>query len=258
MHRFFIEAKDLLEDSRAVLTNPSDVKHLSRVLRAVEGEAVELCVDHKQEWVGMIEQINEDSVYFYQLKERSTHRESPIEVHLFQGLPKADKMEWIVQKTVELGVNAITSVQMTRCVAKLSDEKDNKKKTERWQKIADEAAKQSKRLAKVRVEEAIKLKALLDCVKAYDLFLVPYELEQSCGLKPLLASWEASRQPRKIAILIGPEGGIDTAEIEALVAAGATPITLGPRIMRTETAGIAALTMLQYALGDLGGSVSQL
>ena len=161
-------------------------------------------------------------------------------------------MEWIVQKNVELGINTIVPVQMTRSVAKITDEKDNKKKTERWQKIADEAAKQSKRLAQVDVEPCVKFKGLEKRVSEFDLFLVPYELESSQGLKALLAGYE-SGTVQKIAILVGPEGGIDEPELLQLLEAGAKAITLGPRIMRTETAGIAAVTMLQYALGDLGG-----
>ncbi len=251
MHRFFIKSEQLLPNNKAILTDENDVKHLVRVLRGEIGELVELCVNHEKEFIGKIEAIEDQAVYFEILKEKTVDRESPIVIHLYQGLPKADKMEWIVQKTVELGANAVIPVQMTRSVAKIADEKDNKKKTDRWQKIADEAAKQSKRLANVEIRAAIRFKGVEALIAKYDLFLVPYELETSTGLKPLLSTFE--NPVKTIGILIGPEGGIDEVELQKLIELGAKPITLGPRILRTETAGIATVTMLQYALGDLGG-----
>lgn len=250
MHRFFIKKENCISDKEAVLTDEQDVKHLVRVLRANIGEKVELCVDHEKELICQIQRIEDKAVYFSVEAVSDRLRESPIEIHLYQGLPKADKMEWIVQKNVELGINGVTPVQMARSVAKIADEKDNKKKTERWQKIADEAAKQSKRLVQANIGACIKFKALENLVSDYDLFLVPYEIEKSTGLKGLLA--DHSEKINKIAILVGPEGGIDEAEIEKLVSLGAKPITLGPRILRTETAGLTTVTMLQYALGDLG------
>lgn len=250
MHRFFIKKENHISATQAVLTDEQDVKHLVKVLRANVGEKVELCVDHEKELICQIERIEEQAVYFVVEEVSDRLRESPIEIHLFQGLPKADKMEWIVQKNVELGINAVTPVQMARSVAKIADDKDNKKKTERWQKIADEAAKQSKRLVQAEINPCIKFKALENLVSDYDLFLVPYEMEKSTGLKSLLS--EQSSDVKKVAILIGPEGGIDEAELEKLIALGAKPITLGPRILRTETAGLTTVAMLQYALGDLG------
>lgn len=254
MHRFFIDSAALLEDKRAVLRDPAEVRHLVKVLRATEGEAVELCVDHSQEWVGVIEELSDEAVFFSNLEKKASDRESPITTHLYQGLPKGDKMEWIVQKTVELGINAITPVQMTRSVSKISDDTDNRKKTERFQKIADEAAKQSKRLARVQVNPIVKTKGILDLIPDYDLFLIAYELEGSLGLNQIVNQLRTEDcLPKKIGVLIGPEGGIDGPELELLLQAGARSITLGPRIMRTETAGIAIITMLQFAFGDLGG-----
>lgn len=250
MHRFFIKKENCISEKQAVLTDELDIKHLIRVLRATVGEKVELCVDHEKELICQIERIEENAVYFVIEETSDRLRESPIEIHLYQGLPKGDKMEWIVQKNVELGINAVVPVQMTRSVSKIADEKDNKKKTERWQKIADEAAKQSKRLVQAEISPCIKFKALENLVKDYDLFLVPYEMEKSTGLKGLLS--ENQGMAKKIAILVGPEGGIDESEIEKLVGLGAKPITLGPRILRTETAGLTTVTLLQYDLGDLG------
>lgn len=250
MHRFFIKKENCISETQAVLTDEQDVKHLIRVLRAGVGEKVELCVDHEKELICQIERIEDQMVYFAIEAISDRLRESPIEIHLYQGLPKADKMEWIVQKNVELGINAVTPVQMARSVAKIADDKDNKKKTERWQKIADEAAKQSKRMAQAHIGTCIKFKALENLVSDYDLFLVPYEMEKSTGLKGLLSNHQGGA--KKIAILVGPEGGIDEVELEKLISLGAIPITLGPRILRTETAGLTTVTMLQYALGDLG------
>ncbi len=253
MHRFFIKKQDLLSEGRATLTTVSDVKHLSRVLRASVGEWVELCVDNEEEWVGKIERIEPTCVFFSELEKRMVDRESPIDIHLYQGLPKADKMEWIVQKSVELGANEITAVQMIRSVAKISDEKDNQKKTDRWQKIADEAAKQSKRQKQVVVNASIRVKALLEKISEYDLFLVLYELESEASLKNLLEQAQKSEEGiRKVAVLVGPEGGIEGSEMALLLEKGAKSITLGKRILRTETAALAAISVIQYELGDFG------
>lgn len=251
MHRFFIEPQNLLSDQRAVINNATDVKHLSRVLRAEVGEKIELCVGESAEWIGEIETIETEQVFLKGLVVNEVRRESPLRIDLYQGLPKADKMELIIQKNVELGVASVTPVTTKRCVAKFSDDKDAKKKIERWQKIADEAAKQSKRMAKVNVQMPLKLAELVTKVAAYDLFLVAYELEAGKDLHTLLSDVNLKETDLNIGIFIGPEGGIEVSELEALKSAGAKSIGLGPRILRTETAGMTLVSILQYALGDI-------
>lgn len=251
MHRFFISEKNLLTDRRAVIDSPNDVKHLSRVLRAEIGENVELCVGENAEWIGSIESIEVDAVYLKDLVPNEIHRESPVRITLYQGLPKADKMELIVQKNVELGVSQIAPVISKRCVAKFGDEKDAKKKVERWQKISDEAAKQSKRMAKVDILMPLKFNDLVNAVKAHDLFLVAYELESGKDLHTLLDAVVPNFEKLSIGIFVGPEGGIELSELSQLKDAGAKSIGLGPRILRTETAGFALVSILQYAIGDI-------
>lgn len=251
MHRFFIESQNLLTDQRAVINNPADVKHLSRVLRAEVGEKIELCVGESEEWIGEIEVIEPEQVLLKGLVANEVRRESPLVIDLYQGLPKADKMELIIQKNVELGAASVTPVTTKRCVAKFSDDKDARKKIERWQKIADEAAKQSKRMAKVSVRMPLKLTEMVSKVAEYDLFLVAYELEAGKDLHSLLNDVGHQAADLRLGVFIGPEGGIETGELEALKAAGAKSIGLGPRILRTETAGMTLVSILQYALGDI-------
>lgn len=259
MHRFFVDVKQVKNQTTIYLEEPSDVKHLTRVLRAEVGEKIEICDSEGNEYICEIEALYKDQVVLEIIENRTIDRESPVEITLFQGLPKSDKMDLIVQKCVELGINFIVPVAMERSVAKVTDEKDAKKKTERWQKIADEAAKQSKRSAKVNVKEPVSFKNAIKTVEDYSLSLVPYELEQSIGIKTALLDFKVNHNIEKsleakvkIAIWIGPEGGISPKEIEALTELLAKPVTLGPRILRTETAGFAAVTAVQYELGDLG------
>lgn len=259
MHRFFVENNQVKGTTAIYLEDPADIKHLVRVLRADVGEKIEICSADGTEYVCEIEEIFKDQVVCGILEKKQIDRESPVELHLFQGLPKADKMDLIVQKNVELGVNVIVPIAMARSVSKIADAKDGLKKTERWQKIADEAAKQSKRSAKVSVQPVKSFKAILKDIETFDLFLVPYELESGQGLKTALVQFKEqlaqkveSTQKIKIAILIGPEGGISDKELQLLLDHKALPVSLGPRILRTETAGFAAVTAIQYELGDLG------
>ena len=164
----------------------------------------------------------------------------PVKIYLFQGLPKADKMEWIIQKTVELGVEGIYPVAMSRCIVKLDNSK-KKNKTARWQAIAESAAKQSKRSAIPAVHDAISYKEALELAGEMDLFLVPYENKD--GMAPTREALEAIRPGMSVGILIGPEGGFSESEIDDAICAGGRAISLGKRILRTETAAITAVGM---------------
>lgn len=168
--------------------------------------------------------------------------ETNIDITIYQGLPKADKMDLIIQKTTEIGVKQIVPVAMERSIVKLN-EKDAKKKIERWQKIAQVAAKQSKRDIIPKIENIIKICELCDEIKEYDLFLVAYENEEETTLKQILRQ---NREIKKIGVLVGPEGGIDNKEIEKLLQSGAKVVSLGKRILRTETAPIAIASNIVY------------
>lgn len=165
-----------------------------------------------------------------------------IDITIYQGLPKADKMELIIQKTTEIGVKKIVPVAMERSIVKLN-EKDAKKKIERWQKIAEVAAKQSKRDIIPKIQNIIKISDLCNEIKEYDLFLVAYENEEKITLKQIL---KQNKETKKIGVLVGPEGGIDNKEIEKLLQNGAKVVSLGKRILRTETAPITIVSNLVY------------
>ena len=177
------------------------------------------------------------------LQENSTN-ETNIDITLFQGLPKADKMEYIIQKNVELGVKHIVPVDMERSIVKL-DEKTMIKKIERWQKISEVAAKQSGRDIIPKIENIINVKKICELIKNYDIVLIAYENENQITLKDKLRKIK-NFDNLKIAVIIGPEGGIDKKELEELIKAGAKTITLGKRILRTETASIVVVSNLIY------------
>lgn len=245
MHRFFIDRSVKLEDRVIIIDNEKDVHHISRALRVNIGEMLEVCDNTGKEFVVQVDAMDE-VVSCTILEENFVERESHLKIDLFQGLAKGSKMETIVQKSVELGVHKIIPMMTKRAIVKL-DAKSEKKKIERWQKIADEAGKQSKRSLIPEVTALLHIKNFADIVSEYDLVLVAYELESDGSLKQVLKSSNVER----IAVLIGPEGGFEEDEISDLLTLGVKSISLGPRILRTETAGPMCLSILQYELGDV-------
>lgn len=246
MHRFFISEKQF-DGNIFILDDKEDVRHLQKALRVALGEKIEICVKESgQEWISEVVALTADTVELKALELSDINRESPVAITLYQGLPKADKMELIVQKTTELGISAIVPVEMDRCVVKLKD-KDGQKKQERWQKIADEAAKQSKRSSIPTIALPIKLQRLEADFKAHDVVIFLYELENTQSLKETLADLSGLN----IGVIIGPEGGFSEDEAEYLEQVGCVSTTLGPRILRTETAGLACVSIIQYVLGDM-------
>jgi 16S rRNA (uracil1498-N3)-methyltransferase len=175
--------------------------------------------------------------------------EPPVEIILYQGLPKSDKMDYIIQKGVELGLKGIVPVITERTVVKLADKKGEQKKCERWNRISMEAAKQSNRGIIPLVGLPIDFKKAVNAAKDFDISLIPYEKERGNGLKGVILN---RIDAKKVSIFIGPEGGFAEKEIEIAIENGIYPVTLGPRILRTETAGIAVLSILMYELGDVG------
>ena len=245
MQKFFVEENQI--ENNKIYIKGQDVKHILNVLRLEKNEKIQICNKETLEnYIVIIEEIQKEKIVTKIIEKLQTSVESNVEIHLYQGLPKADKMELIIQKTTELGISSITPLDMVRCVVKL-DEKDAKKKIERWQKIAEAAAKQSKRDIIPKIENKLKLKEVINKIKDYDAFIVAYEEETEKTLKQVLRNLKTNNN-YKIAILVGPEGGIDYKEIENLKENGAIIVTLGKRILRTETAPIAMVSNILYEL----------
>lgn len=250
MHRFFVQ-RSQVKDNTAYITG-EDAKHLDKVLRLKPDDLIEIVIGEEEEYVGKILVLQSKTIEVKLLDPSSMKRESPLRITLYQGLPKASKMELIIQKAVELGVHRIVPVMNERCVVQLKTEKDQRKKQERWQKIAYEAAKQSKRLIIPEITLPIKLKdALLNATE--ESHVVAYEEERTMGLKGLPFLVEKTRPLSSIGLWIGPEGGLTKEEIDELREQGVYSVSIGPRILRTETAGLTLITMVQYERGDLGG-----
>ena len=242
MYQFFVEPSQI-QGNRVVITG-SDVNHIKNVLRMKIGEeiAVSNGIDGKEYRCG-IEEFGEDEVIctLHFVKEDGV--ELPSKIFLFQGLPKADKMELIIQKAVELGVYEIIPVAAKRAVVKL-DEKKAKSKIVRWQGIAEAAAKQSKRAIIPEIKNVMSMKEAIAYAQSIDVKLIPYELAENMSKTKEIIDGLQSGQ--SVAIFIGPEGGFEEKEIEDAMENGITPITLGKRILRTETAGFTVLSWLMY------------
>ncbi|SHI76717.1 16S rRNA (uracil1498-N3)-methyltransferase [Dethiosulfatibacter aminovorans DSM 17477] len=236
MNRFFIDECD----GKTALLKGGDFKHCKNVLRLRENDQVYLVIDEK-EYIGRIESFGDDTVFCTVVEESKYKREADLKINLYQCLPKASKMELIVQKNTEVGVAAIIPVISHRTVVKLSDKKRELKKVDRWSKIAMEAAKQSMRNIVPVVDEIVSFKEMISMLKENggDI-IVPYEDEDNLGLNDIEIEGNIAN------VIIGPEGGFEALEIEELKNAGAKIVTLGPRILRTETAGIVVNSILMY------------
>ncbi|CAM2846324.1 16S rRNA (uracil(1498)-N(3))-methyltransferase [Hathewaya histolytica] len=250
MHKFFVPIENFNENEVVILGD--DVKHIYKVLRLSEGHTVSINNCNGKEYLGEIKEISKKEVRVSIIDELESSFESPIEVYLFQGLPKSTKMDLIVQKNTELGVKEITPIITGRVVVKA--ELKEFKKVERWNRIALEASKQCKRSIVPKIGDPIEIKELISSLKDYDLVIVPYENEENHGFKYVMSKIDKSTI-KKVAIIIGPEGGFEEDEINSLKEMGSYIVTLGPRILRTETAGFTAVSLVSYELGDLGGIV---
>lgn len=250
MHKFFTEENNFYNNSAKIIGD--DVKHIYKVLRLTEGEEVIINNTKGREYLAKIKDIMKTEVDVDIIEELTINNESPVKITLFQGMPKAQKMDLIVQKCTELGVNEIFTVITSRVDVKLKGEF---KKIDRLNRISKEAAKQSKRSIIPKVYEPISFKEVLEKIKDMDLFIVPYENAENFGIKKLMDSIESKTKVKSVGIIIGPEGGFEEEEIKELKENGAYVVTLGKRILRTETAGFVAASLIQYELGDLGGSI---
>ena len=252
MPKFFVKQEQIKENK--IIIQGQDVNHIKKVLRAKVGEELEICDSVTGEnYLCDILEIENEKIECNIKQKLDIQTESNIEVTIFQGLPKADKMEYIIQKSVELGVYDITPVEMKRCVVKL-DEKDKNKKQLRWQKISEVAAKQCGRDIIPQINNIINIKNLCNLIEKYDIVLVAYENEKENTLKEQLKEikekldLEDNSNKIKIGIVIGPEGGLESQDVELLKISGAKVITLGKRILRTETVALNVLSIIMYEL----------
>lgn len=249
MQRFFVNENQINTQNNTIQIIGEDVNHIKNVLRCKIGEDIEICSkETKKAYLCKISSIN-DYIETTIIQELENDKESSLHINIVQGLPKADKMELIIQKGTELGVKEFTPLALKRCVVKL-DSKDEQKKILRWQKQAEVASKQCGRDAIPKVNNIYNINTIFDLVKDYDLVLVAYENEDENTLKSELENIKNSNA--KIAIIIGPEGGLEETEVNKLKENGAKVISLGKRILRTETVAIAVTSILMYELGDLG------
>ena len=237
MHRFFTDESIL--DGKVKIYG-DDYNHIKKVLRIAEDEKIEVVVLGEL-YIGNIEICDK---YISNLEKISENTESKIKIHLLQCLAKGEKMDLIVQKAVELGVYDITLVNSKRCIVKF-DEKKESKKIERLQKISYEASKQSKRLIVPKINELIQIKDIINFV-GDNYLLVAYEEDKNISLRDVIMKIKTENSGKDIFILIGSEGGFEREEVEFLINNGAFSIGLGARILRTETAGINLLSILQY------------
>ncbi len=252
MYHFFVEPSQISD--RSVIIAGDDVNHIRNVIRLKPGDEISVSngIDGRDYRCG-IERITDAEVVCTLRFIKEEGVELPSKVYLFQGLPKGDKMEFIIQKMVELGVYEIIPVAMRRCVVKL-DDKRAKAKTARWQGISEAAAKQSRRGVVPKVREVMSCQEALEYIGNMDVKLVPYEMEDMldgaagmAGTRQMIDNLEPGQS---VAIFIGPEGGFEESEIQAAISCGMTPITLGRRILRTETAGMTVMAWIMYQLEE--------
>lgn len=247
MRQFFVRPS-WIHDNRIYMEGP-DVNHMKNVLRMKPGEDVRISDGAGKTWLCCVNRYEQGGVILDIFRELVAGAELSSRLYLFQGLPKGDKMEWIVQKAVELGAAGIIPFAAGRSVVRL-DEKKAEKKTVRWQAIARSAAQQCGRAVIPEVNRPVPFAEALRQASELDVILIPYELER--GMEETAEIIRNIRPGQSVGIFIGPEGGFDAGEIEQAKAAGARPVSLGSRILRTETAGVTALSILMYHLESQG------
>lgn len=243
MHHFFV-TPDQVRDGR-IYIDGSDVNHIKNVLRMRIGETLKISDGNNKKYLCQIETMTSDEVCALIMEEQSQDTELLSRIVLFQGLPKGDKMELIVQKAVELGAYEIVPVATRRAVVKL-DAKKASKKVERWNSIAESGAKQSGRNVIPKVTDVMSFKEAVLYAKKLDVVLIPYELAE--GMPKTREIISGIKPGQSIGVFIGPEGGFEAEEVAFAMHEGAAPVTLGKRILRTETAGLTTLSVLMYHL----------
>ena len=250
MPKFFVKQEQIIENKINIIGQ--DVNHIKNVLRLKENDEIEICnIDKEETYKCKIEKIDNESIVCNILEKEKTQKEPNIHITIFQGLPKAEKMELIIEKCTELGVKEITPFNLKRCVVKL-DNKAETKKIERWQKIAETAAKQSKRNNILKVNNILNLDNVCNLVPKYDIVLLAYEDEENNSLKNEIEKLKETENSKlKIGVVIGPEGGFEKEEVLKLKQAGSKIVSLGRRILRTETAPIVLASILMYEFNEM-------
>ena len=246
MRKFFVDNENIKDDK--IFITGQDVNHIKNVLRLSIEEKILICdKSSAKNYVSKIENIENDLVECSIVEEVQGDSEGNVELHIFQGLPKADKMELIIQKGTELGISSFIPVKLSRCIVKL-DGKDEVKKQDRWQKISEVAAKQSGRDIVPEVMHLKNLNETINMISEYDLFLVAFEEEKDNTLKNELLKLKDIKSEYKIACLVGPEGGLTKEEVLRLEENGAKVITLGNRFLSTETVAMYIASTVMYEL----------
>ncbi|MHB1418925.1 MAG: 16S rRNA (uracil(1498)-N(3))-methyltransferase [Bacillota bacterium] len=247
MHRFFVSPDQIIGDQ--VVIQGAEVRHLNLVLRLRPGQEIEVVDGCGYEYSVRLTYVSSEKAEGDILLRKISGNEPPVEVILYQGLSKGDKLELVIQKGVELGVKQIIPLITERTVVQW--ERSSPQRLDRWKRVAMEAAKQSRRGCIPSVEEPVALTHCLELWPTGLLGLFLWEEERSRGFREILRQ---AGNPRRVALLVGPEGGFTANEASLAAGRGLIPVSLGPRILRTETAGIVALALTLYELGDLGGA----
>lgn len=246
MPKFFVPRENIRDDK--IIINGEDVAHIKKVLRLGIGDEITMCDGVGRDYSAKIHSIEDKEITCGIISERKSDTEPNIKVTIYQGIPKGSKMDYIIQKTTELGITKIVPCIMSRCVVKIESEKDALKKQSRWQKIAEEAAKQSGRGIIPEVCMPCTFSEAVLMMKQDDICFAPYECEETNTLKNTLSLCD---NPLSVSFMIGPEGGYAANEAEQLKQYNIPTVTLGKRILRTETAGEAVLSMVMYEIGDI-------
>lgn len=248
MPKFFVNSEQINNNEIKIIGN--DVNHIKNVLRLRINDKIKICdKDEHVNYNCRISNIDNEYVITQIIDEEKSNVETKTQIHVFQGLPKGDKLEFIIEKLTEIGVKELTAVAMKRSVVKLQ-EKDKQKKMVRWNKIAEVAAKQSGRDEILKINDLINYKNIFNYLKDYDIVLLAYEKEEKLTLKKALSKLDKTKE-NKVAVLIGPEGGFDDIEIEqAKQNSLVNIVTLGKRILRTETAPLVISSNILYELED--------
>lgn len=246
MHRFYVKP-DQIKDNRITITG-TDVNHIRNVLRMKQGDEIIICNGQGKDCYCIINEVSEKEIIAVIKSVKKTGTELKTRITLFQGMPKKDKLELIIQKAVELGASEIVPVMTKRVVVRLEDSKKEAKKLDRWQAIAEEAAKQSGRGIIPCVGPVLSFQEAVKAAACMDAAIIPYENAE--GMQYTRELITKMGDCRSIGIFIGPEGGFEESEIELARNNHIIPVTLGKRILRTETAGLAVLSMLVLHLED--------
>ena len=245
MPKFFIKKEDI--NSNKVLITGGDAAHISKVLRTEVGEVLTLCDGEGTDFSAKVTECAKECICLDILDTFPCLAEPNVSVTLFQGIPKQSKMDYIIEKCTELGISRIVPVSTKRSVVKIDDKKSEAKKLERWRKIASESVKQCGRGTIPCVTEVMSVKEAIELSKSLDLTLAAYECEEETSIKSALKG----KTPKSVGIFIGPEGGLDDKEVEMFKNVNIKTVTLGKRILRTETAGHTVLTAVMYEFNEL-------